>query len=293
MKISDAIENFYQHIITVKGLSLKTGQTYIDDLKIYFKYFSKYTDTSELFETDLVDFLRYQLSMGLSISTVSRRLSSTKSFYSFLYKEKLISFSPTKIDTPKRPSRLPNCLSIEEVESLLDAPDMNNDVGIRDKAMLETMYASGLRVSELILLERKRVILEKGIISIYGKGSKERKVPIGEFACDFIKLYIEKVRNKNINKRSKFLFLNKNGLPLSRQFFFKQVKKYSKQIGLEIDISPHTLRHCFATHLLEGGASLRVVQAMLGHENLATTEIYTHVSTKRLLSAYDLYMGKK
>ena len=159
--------------------------------------------------------------------------------------------------------------------------------------LLETMYASGLRVSELLALERSRVNLDKNVVTIFGKGAKERKVPLGDFAIDYIIQYINEVRNKNPGRKSKYLFLNRYGKPLSRQYFFKQIKKYALEAGIETDISPHTLRHCFATHLLENGTQLRAVQAMLGHENIATTQIYTHISTKRVLSAYDLYMNKK
>ena len=188
---------------------------------------------------------------------------------------------------------MPNCLSLEEVESLFEAIDMKNKEGIRDRAMLETMYAAGLRVSELLSLERERLNIKTGVVSIIGKGSKERKVPIGDFALEYVIQYINGPRNKNKGKKSKYLFLSKYGKPLSRQYFFKQIKKYAEIAGIGINISPHTLRHCFATHLLENGADLRAVQSMLGHANIATTQIYTHISTKRIVSAYDLYMNKK
>ena len=182
---------------------------------------------------------------------------------------------------------------MEEIDRLLDAPDTSKGDGLRDKAMLEVMYASGLRVSELLNLERERLNIKTGVISVMGKGAKERKVPIGEFALDYVIQYIETVRRKNRGKKSKYLFLSKYGEPLSRQYFFKQIKKYALLAGIEVNISPHTLRHCFATHLLENGAELRAVQSMLGHSNIATTQIYTHISTKRIVSAYDLYMNKK
>lgn len=293
IQINDAIENYYQYIVSEKGLAILTAKSYMEDLKCFFNYFHNYEKVSDLNENDLVEFLRYELAMGLSISTAVRRLSSCRNFYNFLYKDGYILFQVPKIEAPKRPERLPNCLSVEEVEQLLNMPNMESESGIRDRAMLETMYASGLRVSELLMLERKRVNLSKGIVSIYGKGSKERKVPLGEFACQYIDLYIRKVRNKSKGKDSKYLFLNRSGEPLSRQYFFLQVKKYASQAGIETSISPHTLRHCFATHLIENGANLRVVQGMLGHENLATTQIYTHISTKRIISAYDLYMKRK
>ena len=159
--------------------------------------------------------------------------------------------------------------------------------------MLETMYASGLRVSELINLERSRLNMKRGVIKVMGKGSKERIVPIGEFALEYVIKYIEEARQFNVGKNSKYLFLNRKGKPISRIYFFKQVRKYALRAGIDKEISPHTLRHCFATHLLEEGAELRAVQEMLGHSNIATTQIYTHLSKNRIKSAYDLFMNKK
>ena len=159
--------------------------------------------------------------------------------------------------------------------------------------MIETMYASGLRVSELLALEKGKVDLKHGVITVFGKGAKERKIPVGDFAIEYIKQYLEGPRKKNPGSGTKYLFLNRYGKPLSRQYFFKQIKKYALESGIETNISPHTLRHCFATHLLENGAQLRAVQEMLGHTNIATTQIYTHISTKRIISAYDLYMKGK
>lgn len=293
MTINDAVENYQQYILSEKGLSLITAKTYTEDLKYLFRYFSHYELVIDLQENDLQEYLRYQLASGLAVSTAVRRLSSCRSFYNFLARENLISFEVPKIETPKKSERLPNCLSVEEVENLLETPNVDSPSGLRDKAMIETMYASGLRVSELLLLERKCVDLVRGVVTIYGKGAKERKVPLGDFACEYIKDYVNKVRKHNIGKDSKYLFLNNRGKPISRQYFFMQIKKYAEMAGIQSSISPHTLRHCFATHLIENGANLRVVQSMLGHENLATTQIYTHISTKRILSAYDLYMKGK
>ena len=218
-------------------------------------------------------------------------ISSTSFLY--LKREGYFTDEIPEIETPKKPEHLPNCLSEEEVELLLNAPDTTKPEGMRDKAMLETMYASGLRVSELLALERGKVDLKHGVITIFGKGAKERKVPIGDFAIDYLKQYIEGPRRKNPGSGTKYLFLNRYGQPLSRQYFFKQIKKYALESGIETNISPHTLRHCFATHLLENGAQLKAVQEMLGHTNIATTQIYTHISTKRIISAYDLYMKNK
>ena len=291
MDINDAIENYSQYVLIEKGLQPLTLKNYQDDLKQFFLYYPTKHDTKDLLGTDVIDFFRYRLSIGKSISTCLRELSSLKGFYGFLVKEGIISEEIPEIDTIKRPQRLPTCLSIEQVEDLLNAPDMTTPDGIRDKAMLETMYASGLRVSELLNLEMSNVNLNAGIITVHGKGAKERKVPLGDFAKDYVNQYIVEVRNqmKKI-KDKKYLFLNKYGEQLSRQYFFKAIKKYAAKAGITESISPHTLRHCFATHLLENKADLRVVQELLGHTNIATTEIYTHISTKRILSAYDTYM---
>ena len=242
---------------------------------------------------DIIEFFRHEISEGLSLSTAMRRLSSTKNFFLFLKREKYFNEDIPNIETPKKPEYLPNCLSVEEVEDLLNAPNIEKPDGLRDRAMLETMYASGLRVSELLALERSKVNFKKAIVSVFGKGAKERKVPLGDFAIEYIQKYIDEVRSKNPGKDSKYLFLNRYGKPISRQYFFKQVKKYAAEAGIETAISPHTLRHCFATHLLENGAQLRAVQEMLGHTNIATTQIYTHISTRRIRSAYDLYMKRK
>ena len=293
MEISDSVELFNQYLLVEKGLSKATVTSYIEDLKHFFIYFKDKKYVEDLHGENLIDFLRYQLSIGRSIATSLRRLSSTKQYFLFLKRDGYFKEEIPEIESPKKPEHLPNCLSEEEVETLLNAPNVEKPEGLRDKAMLETMYACGLRVSELLTLERGKVDLKHGVITIFGKGAKERKVPIGDFAIDYIRQYVEGPRRKNPGSGTKYLFLNRYGKPLSRQYFFMQIKKYAIESGIETNISPHTLRHCFATHLLENGAQLRAVQEMLGHTNIATTQIYTHISTKRIISAYDLYMKGK
>lgn len=290
MELIDAIDLFRQHLLVEKGLSLQTVKNYLDDIKHFCQIFPDYKYVEDLSGGDLKVLLRTELDNEKSVATALRRLSSIRSFFLFLKKDGYIDIEIPEIESPKKPSRLPTCLSIEEVDALLDAPDLKTDTGIRDKAMLELMYASGLRVSELLQLEKKNLNLNKGIVTIFGKGAKQRKVPVGEFALEYVVKYLNEVRGKYAKNGSSYLFLNRSGKPLSRVFFFKQVKKYAMMAGIEKDISPHTLRHSFATHLLEGGAQLRAVQEMLGHTNIATTQIYTHISTKRILSAYDLFM---
>ena len=290
MEITDAVDRYHQYILVEKGLSTQTWSSYLEDLQAFFNYFSRKETTDDLSETDLYEFLKYELSVGHSVSTALRRLSSTRGFYLFLKKDGLYSGNIPDIETPKKPKHLPNCLSEDEVEALLNAPDLSTPSGLRDKAMLETMYSSGLRVSELLNLEKGQVNLNKGVITVFGKGAKERKVPIADYAIEFVRQYITEVRNKSEFKGSKYLFLSKKGEPLSRIYFFKQVKKYSELAGITINVSPHTLRHSFATHLLNHGAQLRIVQGMLGHTNIATTQIYTHVSSEKLKSDYDKIM---
>jgi len=294
MDISDAIELYSQYILVEKGLLPSTLENYKEDLYHFFKFFPDKHTTDDLYSTDLMDYFRYQLENELTVSTALRRLSATKSFYLFLSKEGYIKEEIPEFETVKKPSHLPDCLSMEEVEALLNAPDIDKIDEIRDKAMLETMYSSGLRVSELIALEIKNVNLNRGVIQVFGKGAKERKVPLGDYAIEYINRYIELVRNKNHNKNSKYLFLSRYGQPITRQYFFKMIRKYALRAGIDRPISPHILRHSFATHLLENNADLRAVQEMLGHTNIATTQIYTHVSSRRMTSIYDSYMkGKK
>ena len=293
MELTDALSNYIQYLLVEKGLSKKTIEAYKDDLLIFFDYFPEKRSVNDLKSDDIIVFFGNQMNEGKNISTSLRRLSSIKNFYLFLKKEGLFFDELPEIEPVKKPSHLPTCLSVEEVEALLDAPNIKTPSGLRDKAMLELMYASGLRVSELVNLEKNNVNLKKGIVTIFGKGAKERKVPMGDFALEYVVKYINTARNKFHGERSKFLFLNKKGEPISRIYFFKQIRKYAADAGISKTISPHTLRHCFATHMLEGGAQLRTVQEMLGHSNIATTQIYTHVSSRRIISAYDLFMNKK
>lgn len=290
MNIADAVDSFHQYVLVEKGLSPQTWVSYLEDLEAFFQYFKNKSSTEDLLESDLYEFLRFELSLGLSIATALRRLSSTRSFYLFLKKEGFYQGNIPEIETPKKPKLLPNCLSEDEVDLLLNAPNLSTPSGLRDKAMLETMYASGLRVSELIKLEKGQVNLTKGVVTVFGKGAKERKVPIADFTIEYITRYINEVRNFSKNKSSKYLFLSRNGEPISRIYFFKQVKKYALQAGISTNVSPHTLRHSFATHLLNHGAQLRVVQEMLGHTNIATTQIYTHISSDKIKKDYDKVM---
>ena len=292
MDLNEASELYFQYLRVEKGVSNETLRNYAYDLKQFFAVLKKKI-TSDLKSGDIQEFIRIQTQNMLSIPTILRRISSTKNFYLFLEKERIISFQIDELEKPKGAKKLPVCISIEEVEALLEQPNLDKPEGQRDKAMLEVMYSSGLRISELLNLKLKQINFERGIVKIVGKGDKERIVPIGDYALEYLSKYINDGRRKNMNKNSDYLFLNRYGEPVSRIYFFLQVKKYAEQAGIKEEISPHTLRHCFATHMLENGAELRAVQEMLGHTNIATTQIYTNISSKRILSAYDLYSKRK
>jgi integrase/recombinase XerD len=292
MTLNEASDLYFQYLRVEKGVSNETIRNYEYDLKLFFDALHKET-TKDLKSGDIQEFIRIQTQNMLSIPTILRRISSTKNFYLFLEKERIITFQIDSLEKPKGSKKLPVCISIEEVEALLEQPDITKPEGQRDKAMLEILYSSGLRISELLSLKTNQINSERGIVKIIGKGNKERIVPVGDYALEYLNKYINEGRRKNPKRGSEFLFLNRYGEPVSRVYFFLQVKKYAKQAGIQVEISPHTLRHCFATHMLENGAELRAVQEMLGHANIATTQIYTNISSKRILSAYDLYSKRK
>ena len=294
MEIRQALEEYFTYLLATKGLSEKSVNDYKEDLLIFLRDFPSRQTTEDLLETDLSDFAVKEGEKDRSSATIARRLSSLYNFYQFLYKKGIIGSAPERVERPKEEKSLPVILSFEEVERLLDAPDTSKERGMRDKAMLETMYATGLRVSELCALPLSSINVENRLIVVrHGKGNKQRTVPISPFALEWLETYIHDFRSKNKGKKRKEVFLNLRGTPISRNYFFMQVKKYAEEAGIEVSISPHTLRHCFATHLLENGAELRAVQEMLGHAHLSTTQIYTHVSTRRILEAYDRFSSRK
>ena len=291
MDYEDAREQFLIACIVEKGLLQQTVKDYRDDLdnfQAHLKNMPREVET--LGKEDIEKYIVALSNEGKAVSTILRRVSTVRNFYLFLQKEGKLSSEAGQVDLPKLPQHLPTVLSFEEVEALLEQPDLKKDSGIRDRAMLEVMYASGLRVSELLSIEKKNISFEKHVIRIFGKGAKERYVPISDFAVEYLGKYIYEVRNRSKFRDSRYIFINERGQKLSRQYFWSQIKKYAANAGIIENVSPHTLRHCFATHLLENGADLRAVQEMLGHSNISTTQIYTHVSSRRIRSAYDLYM---
>ena len=294
MNLQTIIDQYLNTLIVEKGLSKKTLESYRHDLTVFTLSFSPPKQViSDLQGFDLKDFITMQSKLGYHSRTLHRRLSTVKNFFLYLQRELLFTDQLLPVKPPKMMHQLPTVIRPEEMEALLNAPNLEDLHGLRDQAMMEVMYASGLRVSELIQLKKVDLNVHKATIRVLGKGQKTRIVPVGEYAIAQIDTYLTKRAFVDPKEKSPYLFINRYGKPLSRQFFFKRVKTYAKQVGIQVSISPHTLRHSFATHLLEQGASLRAVQEMLGHTHLSTTQIYTHVSEKRILSAFDLYSKRK
>jgi integrase/recombinase XerD len=289
--MKDLLENFLEYLSVERGLAKNTIAAYNRDLKSYIFYLrtKNITNIEHTNRTTIVSYLLIMQKKGKASSSISRACAAIKSFYQFLFKERIIDEDPTiNLDSPKLEHRLPKVLTVEEVEKLLCQPDMSNPLGMRDKSMLELLYATGMRVSELISIAVEDVNLEMGFLRCTGKGSKERIVPVGTIAVEYLEHYITNARKTILNgKKSNILFLNRQGNNMTRQGFWKIIKKYSRQAGVNKQITPHTLRHSFATHLLENGADLRAVQEMLGHADISTTQIYTHITRNKIKEVYD------
>ena len=240
----------------------------------------------------IIQFLGYLKEQGKSSRTLARHVASIRAFHQFLLRERVSDHDPSvHIETPKLERTLPKVLNLVEVETLLESPDTKDQYGIRDKAMLELLYATGIRVSELIGLQTGDVHLTMGFVRCIGKGNKERIIPIGKTALAALEHYVNNGRSHFISKKhhDNALFLNHHGKQLTRQGFWKILKKLAKGAGIEKELTPHTLRHSFATHLLENGADIRAVQEMLGHSDISTTQIYTHVTKTRLKDVYSKF----
>lgn len=286
----EALKAFIHYLTVEKGLADNTLQSYERDLTYYFHYLEE-CGVQRIENSTRQHIKQYLLRLkqeGKASATLSRNVSSIRSFYQFLVRERrLLSDPSVHIEKPKIERKLPNVLTTREVESLLQAPNRSNLIGKRDAAMLELLYATGIRVSELVDLELSDVHLHMGFIRCLGKGSKERIIPLGQKAIEALEQYIRHARGKLLkNHKSETLFLNHHGKRLSRQGFWKIIKKLAREAQINKEITPHTLRHSFATHLLENGADLRSVQEMLGHADISTTQIYTHVTRTRLKDVY-------
>ena len=283
------VEDYLLFLKTEKKLGDNTINSYMLDLEDFFKTFN-----GSIESCTKKNILTYISSInGLEVSTVNRHISSLKSFFNYLVDESIIKVSPMEeVSSLKKAKKLPKYLSISEVNKLLNIP-LNSEFDYRNKAMLELMYATGLRVSELVSIEYSNIDFENSIIRINGKGKKERIIPLGEIASYYLKVYLSDYRSKLL-KRNTYnqVFLNNHGKPITRQGFNYILENIRELTGIEKEITPHVLRHSFATHLLEGGADIRSIQEMLGHENISTTNIYTEVVNDVLRSNYEMYHNR-
>ncbi|MCE5194302.1 MAG: site-specific tyrosine recombinase XerD [Nitrospiraceae bacterium] len=280
------LKDFLIYESAEKGLSKNTIESYAKDIESFQEFLSKRNRELDKFsKKDIIDFMNKLKNEDYSASSICRFISTIRGLCKYLLIERIIKEDPSEsLQTPRKWERLPKALSVEDVMSLLDSkPD--DTMFIRDSAMLELLYSSGLRVSELVCLKLENINFEAGFLRVIGKGSKERVVPVNSRALKKIKTYITELRPEILKKKqTDYLFVTSRGSAMTRQRFWQTIKKLGRKIGM--DLSPHTLRHCFATHLLEGGADLRSVQKMLGHSDIATTQIYTKVTTDRIKKVY-------
>jgi integrase/recombinase XerD len=274
------LDSFINMLWLEEGKSDQSRAAYKSDLKKFFNWYSnKSIALSACQSADIQEYFAFNLESGLHSRTIARYLASLRKFFEFCQQKHGWNNPTDNIQSPKLGQSLPKTLTERDVEALLKAPDINTDVGLRDRTMLELLYASGLRISELVSLERSQINLNQGVLRIVGKGSKERLVPIGEIAVGWLKQY-------SAVTQGECLFPGQHGKPLTRQAFWHRIKFYALVAGIHTSLSPHTLRHAFATHLINHGADLRVVQLLLGHSSLSSTQIYTHVAKERLKSLH-------
>lgn len=291
-KLKEEIEDYLRFGQIERGLSNNTISAYRQDLYEFLSFLEK--ENIDHWPTEAVDidaFLARQKDLNKATSSISRMISSLRKFYQWLARKNIQKLNPMiEIDAPKKEKRLPVALSVEEITNLLAAPNIKKKLGVRDRALLETMYATGMRVSEIINLKEENVHQDLKLIKVFGKGSKERLVPVSDLALSWIEKYEKEVREPLILKRGVFteqVFVNNRGGSLTRQAIWQMIKRYCKIAGINKDVTPHTLRHTFATHLLENGADLRVVQEILGHSDISTTQIYTNLTQKHILKVYN------
>lgn len=285
------IKEFILYLMGEKMLSQNTANSYETDLNKYCEYLRKYRnifDVADITKEDIEAYLVMLKKNGFTASSIARKLTSIKKFHAFCVNEyREVKDDPSKlISSSKKEIHLPEVLSIEEIELLINSIDTRTDVGIRNKAIIETLYCTGMRISELTELKLSQIHLNKKYLIAYGKGQKERICPLGEEAVIALRKYISEVRIKMVHTPTDLCFVNYQGKHLSRNYLFKYIKELALKAGINKEISPHTLRHSFATHLLQNDVSLRVVQAMLGHENISTTQIYTHIENEHLKQVY-------
>lgn len=286
---SQHIEQFLDALWLEQGLSENTLAAYRSDLNKFAIFIAK-TPFFDVDEDIILDYLAYRRDNGFSARSTARAQSALKRFYLyFIGLKKLFSSPLAHIEQPKLGQSLPKTLTEQEVEALLDAPNLEEPIELRDKAMLELLYATGLRVSELVGLRMEQINLRQAVVFVKGKGNKERLVPMGEVALEYIEAFIKLARPQLIKHATDFVFPSKRGMGMTRQTFWHRIKHYAIVANIQSELSPHTLRHAFATHLINHGADLRVVQMMLGHSDLSTTQIYTHVAKERLKSIHQTH----
>lgn len=282
------LDEFADSLWLEDGLSRNTLESYRNDLRQFGNWLDMYSQNKRALlsatHADLLEFLAFRVAAKIKASTTSRELSSLKRFYRFLLRQGKIQIDPSlNIDSPKLSRHLPESLTEDDVEALLSAPDTKQPLGLRDRTMLEVIYASGLRVSELVSLKNSQVSQDMGVVRIMGKGNKERLAPLGEEALSWLNRYTKQARTELLDgKITDTVFVTTRGSGMTRQAFWYLIKRHARQAGIEKHLSPHTLRHAFATHLLNHGADLRVVQLLLGHADISTTQIYTHIARERL-----------
>ena len=290
MKATELIDQFLDAVWAEEGLSDNTLSAYRSDLRIFARWL-KGKPMLEVTSSDLSQFLASRYKEGIGSRSAARILSSLRRFYGYHIRENGISIDPTAlIESPHIGQPLPMSLSEHDVELLLNAPEVSNPLGLRDKTMLEMLYATGLRVSELVGLKFEQISFRQGVVRIIGKGNKERLVPVGEEAMSWMETYMTIARGSLLGERQcDYLFVTNRAGGMTRQAFWHIIKRHAKTAGINKELSPHTLRHAFATHLLNHGADLRVVQLLLGHSDLSTTQIYIHVASQRLKDLHTKY----
>lgn len=293
MKITQAFKKYIEYCQIEKNLSKITIKVYQEDFNIFIKYFPFIKTTDDLSEDDLDNFNFQQSVKGLKPSTINRRIIVLKNFFFYLIGEGIIEPLYETVYLTKKESYYPSVLTIEEMQRILDIIPETTSKFFKEKTMIEVMYSCGLRVSELLNLKIVDINFDEKIIKVKGKGNKDRIIPIRQQALLFLQKYLKFHRKSKGTLDDKYVFLNNQGMRISRQYFWSRVQKYALDAGIEKNIHPHTFRHSFATHLLENGSNLRVVQELLGHKNIETTQIYTHLSGEKILNAYDLYWTKK
>jgi len=289
----ELIEPFLDYLSVERGLARNTIIAYREDLRAYLDFMSKrgFTALSKIAKNDITDFMLSEKTKGINAASISRRLAAIRMFHRFLARERILKNDPTHlIESPKLWKKVPEVLSLNEIEALIARAPARSRQGARDRAILETLYATGMRVSEAVNLKTDNVNLSVGFLRCLGKGGKERVIPIGKKAIHSIERYLEFSRPVFAKgKLTENLFLNRGGSKISRQSLWKIIKKYAKEAKIKKSIKPHILRHSFATHLLERGADLRSVQEMLGHSNISTTQIYTHIDKNRLKTVHKMF----